>query len=534
MSASAKNLHQTIAETKIAKQVLPNDLPAEEMMCCLEIQSFLINLSCELLNQYTTTFDENITLHQYLSKILQELLTQIDNKFLSNSIIAALKVPINQSLSENGEQYTDPTSTETALYLFSHTSQQLKQGAQTPPRTEHSKIFRKILSTNEAFNSYLGDKLPSFCSAHPIMKSMYLSPITLNGMHVGLIGIANAERAITQGVHLALQNMLPFIWRHAVLQTAAHYQRQKQLMQEKYLAKLYPKFIIDHLHEKNFNLTEDHTIDCKNVAVFFCDIKNFTASSNSLSSSAVLVKELGRYFALADVIAQKHGVEVIKTVGDCIIALGNLEHSASCGNPAAIINFALEFITKIKQHDLKIGSQAIEIRVGIDFGDVALGLVGFPKRKMLDLFGQTVNSASRYESTGEANKVHISLAMAKQLASSSQSLLQRNVVNLKGIGTVPSYFAPKLEHTDYLSKPSATDNTAVPMSKKELPPLKRHTPTLALSSPKNQVNLAPSIRLFGLHPQSNNRKAATKKIPQFLCKGVSPLKTKDASSPFIA
>lgn len=411
-------------------------------------------------------YDKILPLEQLIKTNLSFILKRIDHILGGNSIMGLLKVPLNQSIALDDEVFTDPYSKKTCIYLFSENSEKLARemainrssnSSLTPPNTAHSQIFRDVLTTGKALYVDKFSEMPCrFSETHPQMSSLYLTPVYYEGLPVALFGIANAD--LNPQKRKAIENVLPSIWRRAIIHAAQIHNMQLLLRQDHYITKLYPKFVSDWLREKNFS-TDELIINYDKVAVFFCDIKDFTQNSKDLAPPQ-LTQELSAYFRLAEEIAACYGIELVKTVGDCIIAVGNLAHTKSDGNPAAIINFANEFIKQIKDNTLSINSIPITIRVGIDYGPITFGLVGFKERKTLDLFGQTVNRASRHESSGEPGKVHISSALAAQLTQGDCSSLIPRRVKLKGFGVVDSYFAP--EHIVYQSAPSPVDCSFLP------------------------------------------------------------------------
>lgn len=411
------------------------------------IEAALIKVIVEVL-ETQKNHNEIMTLDELIKANLSFVLQRIDDILGGNSIMGLLKVPLNQSIAPKGEVFSNPHSPETCIYLFSETSKKLaiemaeKKASQvslTPPNTAHSRIFRDVLASGKALCIQHSSDMPCrFSADHPQMNSLYLTPIIVGGSPVALFGIANAQ--MTEQTCKAVQNVLPSIWRVAIIQAAQMHTMQRQIKQEHYIDKLYPQFIGKLLRENNFS-TDGLTIDYDDVSVFFCDIKDFTNSSKDMLPSQ-LITELTSYFGLAAEIAPHYGIELVKTVGDCIIAVGNLAHTSSENNPAAIINFAHEFIDQIQKQSLSINNIAIQIRVGIDYGPISFGLAGFKERKTLDLFGETVNRASRHESSGEPGKVHISLNMASKLAQHHWLELVPRKVELKGFGWVDSYIAP--------------------------------------------------------------------------------------------
>ncbi|MBL8011338.1 MAG: response regulator [Flavobacteriales bacterium] len=177
------------------------------------------------------------------------------------------------------------------------------------------------------------------------------------------------------------------------------------------------------------------------VTVLFSDFRDFTHITEQLSASE-LVEELNVCFNAFDRIMEKYGVEKIKTIGDAYMAAGGVP-DPSGGMPLAVVLAGLEMqrIMQERQAERKaMGRPTFEMRVGIHTGPVVAGIVG--RRKFqYDIWGDTVNVASRMESTGEPGEVNISSA-TYDLVKDEPGLLftPRGRVNAKGKGELEMYY----------------------------------------------------------------------------------------------
>ena len=142
------------------------------------------------------------------------------------------------------------------------------------------------------------------------------------------------------------------------------------------------------------------------VTVLFTDFKGFTSYAENLSPEK-LVKTIDHYFTEFDSIVEKYGLEKIKTIGDAYMAVGGLSFDEK-DQAKEMIMAAKEmnaFVTKAKHDDYT--DATFDIRIGINTGAVVAGVVG-SKKFAYDIWGDTVNIASRMESCSEAGRINIS------------------------------------------------------------------------------------------------------------------------------
>jgi len=210
-------------------------------------------------------------------------------------------------------------------------------------------------------------------------------------------------------------------------------------MSERLLLNVLPQSIVNRLkgrHKIVANNFMEIIIDSfAEVTVLFADIVGFTKFSESVSPK-VLVEVLNDLFTRFDSIADKCGLEKIKTIGDCYMAAAGLPiHTADHASRAALM--AVEMIESMSNFNEQRHYQ-LQVRIGIDSGSAVAGVIG--KRKFLyDLWGDVVNTASRMESHGVAGRIQVTDSTRQQL-SDSFMLEKRGIIDVKGKGKMNTWF----------------------------------------------------------------------------------------------
>jgi adenylate cyclase len=193
---------------------------------------------------------------------------------------------------------------------------------------------------------------------------------------------------------------------------------------QKHLAVLHstlPKHVADRVARGE--VVNDHF---ESASVIFLDIVGFTALSSDMSSQEVITL-LEDVFTQCDAICAKHGVTKIKTIGDSYmcVAFDSVTNAALCALDMSRIRISHE-VSHAVSHEVPDVSHEVEFRIGIHCGPVTAGVIG-KERMQYDVWGDTVNVASRMESSGEAGRVHVSEAFANNLKINQESRIKNPI-----------------------------------------------------------------------------------------------------------
>ncbi len=221
--------------------------------------------------------------------------------------------------------------------------------------------------------------------------------------------------------------------------------RKEKAKTDKLLLNILPVRVADDLRQRGRTEPESY----QNVTVYFSDIVGFTQKSSELEPKE-LISELNDLFTAFDDIMTMNDCERIKTIGDAYLAV--------CGMPAPnprhavnIVNAALQIIDYLTERN-ESSSIKWQIRIGIHTGKVVGGIVG-TRKYIYDIFGDTINTASRMENLSEPMQVNISenayaIIYADQELIESVEFIERESYEVKGKGSMRMFFVRKAARPD--------------------------------------------------------------------------------------
>lgn len=206
--------------------------------------------------------------------------------------------------------------------------------------------------------------------------------------------------------------------------------RVQQEQAEKLLLNILPEPIAQQLKLEHNTIADSF----EEVSVLFADLVGFTELSSHRSATEV-VEMLNVIFSKFDQLAEKHGLEKIKTIGDAYMVVAGLP-TARPDHAEAIAEMALDMQQAIAHASIELGV-TFSIRIGINSGPVVAGVIGL-KKFSYDLWGDTVNTASRMESQGIPDAIQITPQTYERLRNKYQ-FEKQGIIRVKGKGEMTTY-----------------------------------------------------------------------------------------------
>jgi class 3 adenylate cyclase len=205
---------------------------------------------------------------------------------------------------------------------------------------------------------------------------------------------------------------------------------EEKMRSEQLLLNILPKSIAERLKAGETTIADSF----KNVSVLFADLAGFTRLSMQVPPDEI-VALLNRIFSAFDDLAEKYGLEKIKTIGDCYMAAAGLpvpreDHAVATANMGLDM---LHLITNSNYSNLQL-----TLRIGINSGPVVAGIIG-NKKFIYDLWGDSVNTANRMESHGLSNQIQVSES-TYELLKEKFLLEPRGEIDVSGKGLMKTFW----------------------------------------------------------------------------------------------
>jgi len=267
------------------------------------------------------------------------------------------------------------------------------------------------------------------------------NPPRQNAPSLGLMSPAGL-RLLQEGIALGICAFLAIVGarRTAIAEQQLDEERHRS---EALLENMLPKSIAERLKREPGPIADGYDA----VTVLFADIVGFTPLSETMSP-AELVKLLNQIFSEFDGLARRHGLEKIKTIGDAYMVVGGVP-AARGDHARAVAAMAVDMRSAVT----RLSEGKLQLRIGMHSGPAVAGVIGTAKYSY-DLWGDTVNTASRMESHGAPGEIHVSEACRAALAG-SYALRGRGVVDIKGKGPMQTWWLD--DQPAAAASPSAND-----------------------------------------------------------------------------
>lgn len=212
--------------------------------------------------------------------------------------------------------------------------------------------------------------------------------------------------------------------------TALEMLQVEQLKSENLLLNILPSEIAQVLKNENRTIADQ----IEQASILFADVVNFTPMSASMTPTE-LVELLNEVYSHFDTLVEKYDLEKIKTIGDCyMVAAGVPRRRAD--HAIVIVQLAMDIRDYVNQHEFH--GRQLKFRIGINSGSVVAGVIG-KKKFAYDLWGDTVNTASRMESHGSGGLIQIT-EDTYNLIENDFKCESRGKVNVKGKGEISVWY----------------------------------------------------------------------------------------------
>ena len=207
--------------------------------------------------------------------------------------------------------------------------------------------------------------------------------------------------------------------------------RVEQAKAESLLLNILPRSIAEKLKDRSQTIADQFT----SASILFADVVDFTPMAERLPPTEV-VGILDHLFSHFDALAERYGLEKIKTIGDCYMVAAGVP-TPRPDHARALALMALDMLDAMRTSD-EVGHLGLEIRAGINSGPVVAGVIG-RKRFLYDLWGDAVNTASRMETHGTPGRIQITRATYELLGDEFECV-PRGPIAIKGKGEMEVWY----------------------------------------------------------------------------------------------
>jgi guanylate cyclase len=278
--------------------------------------------------------------------------------------------------------------------------------------------------------SPLGAMLFSKQSSAPRWFFAFILLVTISGILQPLLNFKNNFSSVQITLFFVI-NLIGV--GYLIFQMVYYFVGKKNLYEERseaLLLNILPKKIVEILREEHRTIAEHF----EGASILFADVENFTSMSARMTPTE-LVELLNEVFSKFDKLADKYGLEKIKTIGDCYMVAAGVPYSRK-DHAHLLTDLAIEMRNYVSQNEFM--GKKLRFRFGINSGPVIAGVIG-QKKFSYDLWGDTVNIASRMESHGSGGVIQITQATFSHIKDEFICIPQ-GTLNVKGKGEMNVWY----------------------------------------------------------------------------------------------
>ncbi|EIJ43262.1 family 3 adenylate cyclase [Beggiatoa alba B18LD] len=300
-------------------------------------------------------------------------------------------------------------------------------------------IIIRIGSYGRKFGQFFLDKWNVFDF---LLVAVYLLPSTHFAIFLRFVRILRLFRllAIVQQREIEHLQNIKLSEKNAELLNAYRELAAEKAKSERLLLNILPHLVAQRLKEGSHIIADSYP----DATVLFADLVGFTKLSASISPEG-LVGMLDNIFCRFDRLVEKYDVEKIKTIGDAYMVVGGIPQALP-KHAENIAEMALDMLHEIELFNRESGHH-LQLRIGFHSGAVVAGVIG-QKKFIYDLWGDTVNTASRMESHSMPNKIQVSEEIYQKLHKKF-IFEKRELLTVKGKGEMQTYFLLGRQHESH-------------------------------------------------------------------------------------
>jgi class 3 adenylate cyclase len=320
-----------------------------------------------------------------------------------------------------------------------------KQGLQVEQAADGREALGRLEA--EPFDMVFLDVMMPGLSGYQVLEQIKSNPLTRD-IPVLMISAVDEIESVVRCIELGAEDYLPKPFQPVILRArvAACLEKKRMRDQEqvylkslkterdrsdRLLLNILPRRIADLLKDGQSIIADSFAA----VTILFADLVGFTEMSTRLSPSE-LVEMLNGVFSGFDELADRHGLEKIKTIGDSYLVAGGVP-TARPDHAFAVADMGLDMLRSMGRFNARRGT-SLSLRIGINSGPVVAGVIGVRKFSF-DLWGDAVNTASRMESHGVPDRIQVTEATWRLLRDHFE-LEERGTIPVKGKGLMRTFY----------------------------------------------------------------------------------------------